>query len=208
VHDWLIAAVSGSAASYLVVFGAVLLDALVPIVPSEAVIITATVLASQGHLSLPLVALAALAGAVVGDSGSHLLGRVLGRRAAERLFRGAKSRRRLAWATTQIRTRPWVVTAGRFVPGGRTATTFASGTLGMAWRRFVGYDALGCALWVAYAMTLGYAGGSAFADSLWKPMLVALGLGAGVALAVEVGRRVATRRRARGRDRKGGVPAA
>jgi membrane-associated protein len=195
VHAWLVHAVSGSALSYLVVFGVVLADALVPIVPSEAVIITATVLAAQGHLIAPLVGLAALGGALVGDNGSHCLGRSLGRRAAARLFRGERARARLRWATGQIGRRAWIVSAGRFVPGGRTATTFASGMLGMPWRRFLGYDAAGCALWVVYAMALGYAGGSAFADSLWKPMLLALAVGLAVALAVELGRRLRSRSR-------------
>ena len=120
--------VTASAISYLVIAGFVWLDAWFPVVPGESLIIAGAVLAAQGELSIWLVLLAGLAGAIAGDNFTYMLGRKLGRRAAERLFRSEKSRGRLAWAQEQLERRPWVILVSRYVPGGRTAVMFASDT--------------------------------------------------------------------------------
>jgi membrane-associated protein len=199
---WLTHAVAGSPVTYLIVLVAVVFDGLIPLVPSEATIVTASVLAAHGHLSIELIVLAAACGAVAGDNLSYWLGRGLGGRASRRLFRGEKGRRRLEWAAATLRGRAWIVTVGRFIPGGRTATTFAAGTLGMSWRTFIAVDALGAALWSVYAAALGYLGGDEFRHSLWKPLVVALAVGFLIAVAVEVGRRVSARRGSRERSER------
>ena len=195
--DSLVNLVSGSAITYVVVMAAVLVDAVFPLIPSETMIITAAVLASQGHLAVELVFAAAVAGAIAGDNISYAIGRTLGRRAEGGLFRGEKARRRLAWAQTAIEEREWIIAVGRFVPGGRTATTFACGALALRWRRFILWDAIGGTLWAGYAAGLGYYGGHRFEHNLWKPLLVALGTGMLVAGAIELGRRMWNRRAAR-----------
>jgi membrane-associated protein len=83
--------------------------------------------------------------------------------------------------------------ARRFVPGGRTATTLASGTLGMPWRRFVAVDAAACAMWAAYVTALGYLGGNTFQHSLWKPLLAAGIVGVIVTVLADVYRRLRLR---------------
>jgi membrane protein DedA with SNARE-associated domain len=66
---------------------------------------------------------------------------------AQRLFKGEKARGRLEWAERAIRRRgPLLVVIGRFIPGGRTASTFAAGTSIELWRRYrrrQGTDLLG-----------------------------------------------------------------
>ena len=52
--------------------------------------------------------------------------------------------------------------------------------------------AVGGTCWALYAGALGYLGGDTFRHSLWKPMLVALAVGAALALVVELYRRVPT----------------
>jgi len=69
----------------------------------------------------------------------------------------------------------------RFIPGGRTATTYAAGTVGMPWkRRFLPADGIAVALWALYAAGLGYLGGTTFQNNLLIPMLI----GAGASLLV------------------------
>src|SRR5215218_2883831 len=64
--------------TYLAVLGACALDAILPIVPSEAVVIAASILATSGELSIWVIALAAAAGGFLGDTGSYVLGRTAG----------------------------------------------------------------------------------------------------------------------------------
>ena len=191
--DSLVDLVSGSDWSYLVVMAAVLIDAVFPLIPSETMIITAGVIAAHGHLAIELVLAASIAGAVAGDNASYWIGRRLGTRAKGRLFHGEKAKRRLEWAQEAISKRTWIVAIGRFIPGGRTATTFACGAIRLPWRRFLFWDAIGGSLWATYAAALGYFGGSQFEHNLWKPLLVALGTGVLIAGAIELGRRMVAR---------------
>jgi membrane-associated protein len=162
------------------------LDAFFPIVPSESMVIAASVMAAHGDLSLwPIPILAAL-GSFVGDHVSYGAGRMLQRRGHGRWFRNARSRARLA-REIDSRGATLIVTA-RFVPGGRTVTTFAAGALGMRWRRFAPADACAAVLWATIATGLGYFGGRAF-DSTWKAIALSLGLAFLVAALSEALRR-------------------
>ena len=132
-----------------------------------------------------LVVIAAAVGALVGDNTAYGVGRSGLRRLADRLMNSDKSRRRLEWARAQLqRHGGWIIVAARFIPGGRTATTYVAGTVGMPWRsRFLPADGVAAALWALYSSALGYLGGAAFKDNFWLPMLIAAGasilLGAG-----------------------------
>lgn len=195
MFEWLTEAISGSPWTYAIVLGVVCVDAFFPVVPGETAVITAAVLASGGELSVILVLLAAFLGALAGDQISYGLGRSLGRRAADRLFRDGRSRELLEWAKDQLRRRGGViVVAGRFVPGGRTAVTFAAGTLGMGWPRFVRADLVGAGGWALFGTLLGYLGGEAFKSSLWKPLLLSFAVAGLVSLAAEGYRRYLNRR--------------
>ena len=61
-------AISGSAWSYAIVFAVAAVDAFFPLVPSEATVITAGVLAGSGDLNILLVILAGATGALCGDN--------------------------------------------------------------------------------------------------------------------------------------------
>ena len=202
MFDWLVNNVSDSPITYLVVAVAVLFDALIPLVPSEATIVAATIVASHGDLSVLLVFATAAVSATVGDNAAYWLGRSLGRKATRKVIRGEKGRRRLAWAERTIHERPWIVTIGRFVPGGRTATTLAAGTVRLRWITFLIADAIGGTLWAFYATALGYLGGSAFRHSLWKPLLVSGAAGVLIAGSAELARRVRGGEWLSGRERE------
>jgi membrane-associated protein len=196
--DWLIEHVTGTPTTYLVVALAAGLDVVLPIVPSETIVITAAVLAAQGSLSIWLLVPCAAAGAFVGDNVAYWLGREVGDPVARRLFRGEKARGRLRWAERAIeRHGPALIVVGRFIPGGRSASTVAAGTLQLPYRRFAVADAGAALAWASYASLLGYLGGAAFRDSLWVSVAVPLAVAAGLTLAAEVWRR---RQRRRGKD--------
>ena len=194
VFDWL-TQLQASPLTYLAVLGACALDAVLPIVPSEAVVIAASVLAAKGQLSIWLIAVAAAAGGFLGDTGSYLLGRSAGASAARRLFQSPKAKGRLTWASEALeRHGAIIVVVARFVPGGRTATTFTAGVVRLPWPRFAAADAVGASLWAAYAAGLGYLGGETFE----RRPLYAFGFGLGVALLVALVVEAARRLRRRG----------
>jgi len=198
LFEWLTSEVSESAVTYLVVFAAAGLDVFFPFIPSETIVIAAAVLAAQGGLLIFLIVPAAALGAFVADNLAYWLGRKVGDPLVERVFTGEKGRSRLAWAEGAIRKRgPALIVLGRFVPGGRTATTVAAGTLEMPYRRFLAADAFAAVLWALYVSMLGFVGGAAFEDNVWLPLLIALGIAGAVTLGVEAWRRV---QRRRGRD--------
>ena len=182
--------VTASPATYAIVLAVVAVDALLPFVQAEAVVITAAVLAAQGHLLIWLVVIAAALGGFTGDNSAYFLGRGVGCRLAGRFL----SKKRLQRAEQGIeRQGGKLILVARFIPIGRTATTLAAGTLEMPWRRFVAADALAASLWAIYASVLGYAGGTSFEHSLWLPLLFAFGIAAILGGALEVYRRLQKR---------------
>jgi membrane-associated protein len=176
---------SGWAYGIILLFA--LLDSVLPVVPSEATVITAGVVSSTGHLQLPLVLVAAAAGAWLGDNLAYLLGRSYGERVKARFFSGEKAAKRVAWAERQLQERgSELIIIGRFIPGGRTVVTLSAGTLEFAWRRFATFDAIASVTWALYAGLLGYFGGKAFEDAPWKGLLLAFGLALGVTGLIEL----------------------
>ena len=178
--------ISGSEWSYAIVFGVALLDAFFPLVPSETTVIAAGVLAAHGDLRIELVLISAAAGAIVGDNVTFWLGKTLGERVAEKIFRGAR-RRHLDRAHKMVEERGgYLVVIARFIPAGRTAVTFACGSLDGAWIRFIKFDVVAGVIWGSYASLLGYFGGKTFEDSPFKGFLVAFAVAIGITCGVEV----------------------
>ena len=77
--------------AYAVVFLLALLDAVLPVVPSETAVITGGVVAASGRLSLPLVVTFATVGAMAGDNAAYLIGRRFGSDVTNRFFRSEKA---------------------------------------------------------------------------------------------------------------------
>jgi membrane-associated protein len=176
--------------SYAVILGIAALDALVPVVPSETLAITGGVLAGLGQLHLGTVVAAAAVGAFIGDSSAYLLGRKIGLPARERLFHGRRAGRALAWAEKQLAERgPYLILIARFVPGGRTATTFTAGMVRFRAVVFFPVAAVAAVAWANYAVLLGYYGGRAFEERPLLALGVALVIAFGVTAVVELVRR-------------------
>jgi membrane protein DedA with SNARE-associated domain len=198
VFDFLEEHISGKSISYLIVLIAAGADVIIPIVPSETIVITAGVVAGNGSLSWPLLIVCAAIGAMLGDNASYWLGRRFGPRVSRRLFKSEKGQERLAWAEQAIcRHGPILILVGRFVPGGRTASTFAAGTAGLAFGRFFVADVIACLGWATFATVVGYAGGATFKEEHWKAFALSLGLAAVAGLCAEIWRQIQKRR---GRD--------
>jgi membrane-associated protein len=173
-----------AALAYLLVLALAAFDVVVPILPSESVVILGGVLAWQGRLHpIPLIA-AAAAGAIAGDHLSYAIGRwtqrgrpQAGRRGDRRM---GKAERLQIWAARQLDRRgPSLLIVARFIPGGRTASTFMAGRTAYPVRRFTPPVVVAGLVWASFATLLGYIGGEAFHDQT----LLATGLGMVLALA-------------------------
>ncbi len=194
-------ALSGSPLTYLLIVGICAGDALLPLFPAEAAVITGAVLAANGKLNIGLVVLASMLGAIIGDNCAYGIGHSGLRRVADRALGSERNQRRLRWAADQLRSSgAWIIIVARFIPGGRTATTYVAGTLGMPWRRrFLPADSAAGLVWSLYSSALGYFGGTAFENNLWVPLLIATGASIVVAILGELlRRRVLDRRTSRG----------
>lgn len=187
VFDRLVDAVSDAWWTYPFVFGVAVLDAFLPVVPSESIVIVAGSVAGAGDLNLLLVIVAAAAGAIVGDNISYGIGRYLGEHTVKRLFKSERARKGFVWAEEQLEERgAYIVVIARFIPFGRTAVTFTAGyTHGLPWHRFIRYDVVAGVVWATYAALLGYLGGTQFEEAPWKGVLLGLGIAFGVAFVVE-----------------------
>ena len=195
MFDWLVDHVSGSPLTYLIVALASGGDVLLPLIPSETIVITSGILAADHALAVWLVIPAAAIGAIVGDNIVYVLGVRVGDPLAQRLFDGDKGQRRLRRAERGIgRHGAVMIVVGRFVPGGRTASTFAAGTLEMPWRTFIVADVIAAFAWAVYVTLLGYIGGSAWKNSVLEPLGFSLGIALAVAVVLEIVRRLQRRR--------------
>ena len=88
-----------------------------------------------------------------------------------------------------------IIVAARFVPGGRTAATFSAGVLEYRWRTFILAAVVAAALWSGFTTALGWFGGNAYRDSLWKPLLISAGVAVLAGVAGELYRRATERRK-------------
>jgi membrane-associated protein len=145
--------------------------------PGEIAAILGGVLASRGHLSLPLliviVVVAAVAGPFVGyEIGKRMGDRLFASRALSRVRGGAEK------ARTVLSNRGGLaVLLGRFLAIVRAIMPAAAGAAAVRYRTFAFYNVLGGLIWGAGYCALGYLAGSAYA-------VVARRVGVGLAVAI------------------------
>lgn len=180
--------------AYFILFAVSLGDAVFPALPSESAVIVGGLLCVIGDLSLKWVIASAALGAVLGDSTSYALGRFVGSPVQRRFFDGRRGRAALAWARSQLERRGGtLILIARFVPGGRTATTFTAGLTRFPLRTFIPFALVAAVFWATYAAVLGYLGGRTFENQPWLALLIALGIAFGIASASEGYRRLKER---------------
>ncbi|MGC3862272.1 DedA family protein [Micromonospora chersina] len=129
--------------------------------PGETAVILGAGYAAHGQLAIVGVAVTAFLAAVIGDSIGYLIGRTGGRGLILRHGRYVRltPERFARLETVMSRHGPKLVAVARFVEGLRQFNGLIAGATGMPWRRFVVYNALGAAAWVAVWATAGYLAG-------------------------------------------------
>lgn len=178
--------------SYLIAFGLPCFDAVVPILPSETVIIAFGVAtAGSSDPRIFLILLCAAAGAWAGDNLSYLIGWRFGPWATRRFFAGEKGAARRDWAERSLhRFGIGLIIVCRFIPGGRTAVTLSCGLIRYSWRRFAVATAIAAVIWASYAFFAGRLGGKAFENKPVLGFVVAFGGALVISGLVELIRRI------------------
>ncbi len=185
--------------AYLIVFLGVGIESLGVPVPGETALLVGVFLATQGRLSVAIVALVAWVGAVIGDN----IGYAIGRRWGTRLVRVPAVGRfyspaRLERAEALFERRGWVaVFGGRFIALLRIFAGPLAGMHRMPWPEFVVANATGGALWVAAIVVVGVLIGNNLDRAIsFVGRVGYIGLGAAIVLVLAYfARRMQRRRR-------------
>jgi membrane protein DedA with SNARE-associated domain len=165
----------------LVIVGLAIVDALLPMVPSEALIIAAGVGAAAGDQNLIAVIAAASAGSFIGECTAFLVGRGFGTTVRDRLAPGTPRAELFARTERTLTTRgSLILLTARYIPAGRTVAALAAGASRFPVRRYVGFSALGATMSAAYVALLGFLGGAALAGDPLVALAVSLGLGTAI----------------------------
>jgi membrane protein DedA with SNARE-associated domain len=195
--DWL-KDFSSSPWFYLIIFVIAILDSVLPIVPSETLVIIGGVSAGLGNLWIPLVIVVAASGAFIGDNASYLLGREASDWVMRRQTRTEKGARRMAAIVEQVHERGGLLLiTARFIPGGRTALTLSCGITRQPRKWFVGWAAVAAIIWGHYAALLGFIGGKSFEDDHTLAFVIAFVSAFSITLLIELIRFVLKRARYR-----------
>lgn len=161
--------------------------------PGETTLTLAALYAGSTHrLSIVGVIAAAAAGAIIGDNVGYLLGRAGGYRLLRRYgdyVRVDEHRVKIGRYLFE-RHGGKVVFFGRFVAILRIYAAFLAGTMKMAWRRFLFFNAAGGIIW-ALLFGLGFYYFASVLETLRAPLDIAIGVAAvfGVVGALVVARR-------------------
>jgi len=166
-----------------VLFGLVVADAFLVILPSESVVVAAGALAATtGAPALEVVIPVAAAGAVIGDGLCYLLGRRIGLD-RWRWQREGRVGRAIGRVRTAVRRRTAVLLfTARYVPFARIAVNLAAGAGRVPLRRYLPLSAAAGLAWACYNVAIGAIVGAALRDSpllataISIPIAIALGL--------------------------------
>jgi len=147
------------AALFIVIFAETGL-VIFPLLPGDSLLFLAGTVAAVSGVNVHLLVLTLFAAAVLGDSVNYAVGRYIGPKA----FHRPQDTRLGRWLKPQYLQRThrfyekyggFTIVIGRFVPIVRTFAPFLAGVGEMTYRKFLSYNVIGAAAWVA---SLAYAG--------------------------------------------------
>lgn len=154
--------------------GAVLLGAVLPVLPTGAAVSAGAVLASHSN---PI----GLAGVLIAGAGGAYLGDLIVYAGCR--FGGERLAKRIGWlrdnaSLDALRDRLadheiTVLLTSRLIPGGRVPVLLAAGLAGYSWERFALVDLIASSLWAAVYMAIGLLGYALF-DEPWQGVVAAI----------------------------------
>ncbi|MEV6412869.1 VTT domain-containing protein [Kribbella sp. NPDC051718] len=156
--------------------GAVLIGAVLPILPTGAAVSAGAVLASHSNpIGLVGVLIAGAGGAYVGDLIVYAACRAGGEKLAQRVGwlrnNASLDALRVRLAEHEIT----VLLTSRLIPGGRVPVLLAAGLAGYRWHRFAVVDLISSSLWAVVYMAIGLLGYALFPKP-WQGVVAAIAL--------------------------------
>ena len=181
-----------------VIFTIALLDSMVPVVPSETTVIIGAVAVATGEAPYPLLVViaAGAAGAFIGDNLAYAIGHHWSAAFQRRADRKPKFAAKLIWARTQIKERGgMLLITARFIPGGRTAVTLASGITVQPRLWFARWTFIAAIIWATFAGGLARLVGEPFKENHTLAFWIAFGTALSVNVIIEVVRHFRLKRK-------------
>ncbi len=154
-HSWVL-----FAALFLVIFAETGL-VVFPLLPGDSLLFLAGTVAAASGIDVHLLAFVLFLAAVAGDSVNYSVGHFLG----PKVFNPAAGSRLARWLKPEYLERThgfyekyggFTIIICRFVPIVRTFAPFLAGVGAMTYRRFLSYNVIGAAVWVALLVYAGY----------------------------------------------------
>jgi membrane protein DedA with SNARE-associated domain len=162
---------------------------LVPLAPTEPVLVGMGVFAASGKLPLLWVVVVAAVACTLSDHLLYVIGRIAGVRALRRLSGKPSVAAANDWLSRRLaRWGAPILVVGRWLPGGGTIGAVLTGTLRWPLARFTPASVIGSTLWSAYVALIGYVGGAltgSYVTGLLVSLAIAAALGIGSSIAIQ-----------------------
>lgn len=163
---------------YPVLSVVVLIDCILPLIPSETVLALAGAWSgARGTPNLWLVISVATLAAIIGDNLCYFFGTRL-INMVNRIPGESRRGKALEWARKNLNERDVsTIIIARFIPWARWFVTIILGSVGYSWSRFIVWDSIGALIWATQATLLGYVGGWLFQEQPLIGLVVGAALG-------------------------------
>ena len=167
---------------YWGIFFLMMLENVIPPVPSEAIMSVGGIAVAKGQMDFTLLVAVGTAGTVIGNLFWWEVGRRLGYQRLKPLIDRWGRWLTLDWHEIE-RLKAYfdrwggpTVFVFRFMPLGRTVISIPAGLMHMPFWRFVGYTAAGSAIWNIFLVSIGYALGATIeeVDHWVAPIVIAI----------------------------------
>ena len=143
----------------------VMVDSLIPLIPSETVLnLSGAWAGSSGQPNLWAVIVWAAVGGIIGDNICYVTGTRLIRLVAK-LNPESKGGQAVRWVRRNMNRRAGsTIVAARFIPWGRWVATIILGSVRYRWFSFFVFDTVGVIVWAIINVGVGYLGGLMFQE--------------------------------------------
>jgi len=158
--DWLFA--NYGTAIYVVLFLVIFIETglvAMPFLPGDSLLFTAGLFARAGLLDMSYLLILLFVAAVLGDNCNYWIGRKIGLRIFTLTIKGRPVVKKEYLDKTHLffeKHGTKAIIMARFVPFVRTFAPFAAGVAEMNYKKYLGFDVLGGALWIIGLIVAGY----------------------------------------------------